>query len=297
MRGFDTIVMADWSARSAPSPRRPVADAIWIAVAAQGQETVTYYRTRARAEAQLTALLAEGRATGRRVLLGLDFAFGYPAGFAAALTGTGRAQAVWAWLAAHLHDGPDNANTRFAVADAINARFPGVGPFWGCPPGLSLPHLPARGRLRQGHGMTERRLAEQAVPRAHPVWKLFTTGAVGSQVLVGLPMLHRLAERFGTDLAIWPFDRPDAPLVAAEIYPALIDPMLPMAPDAIRDAAQVRLMARAMGRLQAAGMLDRAFTTPDDTRITEEGWILGASCSQELRALLSRTSPSPGPTA
>lgn len=297
MRGFDTIVMADWSARSAPSSRRPTADAIWIATTRDGAEAVSYHRTRAEGETMLTELLRAERAAGRRVLLGLDFAFGYPAGFAAALTGAARAQAVWGWLARHVHDGPDNANTRFAVADAINARLPGVGPFWGCPVGVTLPHLPPKGRARHGHGLPERRAAETAVPRAHPVWKLYTTGAVGSQVLVGLPMLHRLVVRFGPDLAVWPFAPPDAPIVLAEIYPSLIDPAVRAATGEIRDAAQVRLMARAVAAMQRAGQLAALFATPPDPRIAEEGWILGTGCGPALCAALSRTSPSPGPAA
>ncbi|TCP62755.1 hypothetical protein EV663_10115 [Rhodovulum bhavnagarense] len=291
MKGFETIVMADWSARSAPSPRRPVADAIWIAVARGAARTVSYHRTRASAEAALCELMQAEHAAGRRVLLGLDFAFGYPAGFAARLTGTACARAVWSWLAEHLIDGPDNANNRFALADAINARLPGVGPFWGCPQGLDLPHLPAKGRARHGHFLPERRAAEEALPRAQTVWKLFTTGAVGSQVLVGLPMLHRLGQRFDSDLAVWPFDPPGAPLVLAEIYPSLIDPAVRATTGEIRDAVQVRLMAHAVAAMQAEGRLADLFATPPDPRISEEGWILGAACGPDLLALLSRTFP------
>ncbi|MBN2907521.1 MAG: hypothetical protein JXJ18_12500 [Rhodobacteraceae bacterium] len=297
MRPFDTVVMADWSARATPSPVRPSADAIWVAVARGGEIDVQYHRTRAGAEAVLSALLAAECAAGRRVLLGLDFAFGYPMGFARALTGQDRAQAVWAWLAAHLRDGPDNGNNRFALADRINAGFDGVGPFWGRPAGLALAHLPDRGRLRHGHGLPERRAVEEAVPRAQPVWKLFTTGAVGSQVLVGVPMLHRLAARFGQALAVWPFEGWQAPIVLAEIYPALLDPAVRRA-GGIRDAAQVRLMARAVLAMQGAGRLADLFATPaDDPRINEEGWILGAQCGPTLCALVSPASRSPDPAA
>ena len=43
---------------------------------------------------------------------------------------------------------------------------------------------------------------EQQVPRAQPVWKLFTTGSVGSQALMGLPLLHRLSQRAGVAVAM-----------------------------------------------------------------------------------------------
>ncbi|WP_414897357.1 hypothetical protein [Rhodovulum sp. YEN HP10] len=109
MSAPDTVIMADWSARSGHSPARPTADAIWIAVARRDATTLTaYFRSRAGAEAALADLLDEECRAGRRVLLGGDFAFGYPAGLAGALTGTASARAVWAWL----EDGPDNRNSR-----------------------------------------------------------------------------------------------------------------------------------------------------------------------------------------
>ncbi|TCP44485.1 hypothetical protein [Rhodovulum marinum] len=285
MRPFDTIVMADWSARATPSPAAPSADAIWIATWRGGVEAVTYHRTRAAGEAALSALLEAERAAGRRVLAGFDFAFGYPAGFARALTGVARAAAVRAWLAGRIADDARNRNNRFEVAAEINAGFPGVGPFWGRPARPELVDLPALGRARHGHGMAERRAVERAVPRAQTVWKLYTTGAVGSQVLVGLPMLHRLSCRFGPALSVWPFDPGDGDIVLAEVYPSLIDPAV-RGEAGIRDAAQVRLMARAVARLQAAGRLADLFATPDDPQIAEEGWILGVGQETALCAAL-----------
>ncbi|MGC9417901.1 MAG: molybdopterin guanine dinucleotide synthesis [Rhodovulum sp.] len=286
MRPFDTIAMADWSARAAPSPVAPSADAIWIATWRDGSEAVVYHRTRAAGEAALMALLQEELEARRRVLLGLDFAFGYPAGFAHALTGEAAAAAVRAWLATRITDDARNRNNRFEVAAAINAGFPGVGPFWGRPAGLELADLPALGRLRHGHGMTERRAVERVVPRAQTVWKLYTTGAVGSQVLVGLPMLHRLSCRFGPVLSVWPFDPGDGDIVLAEIYPSLIDPVVRGEAE-IRDAAQVRLMARGVARLQAEGRLADLFAAPDDPQIAEEGWILGVGQETALYAALT----------
>lgn len=46
------------------------------------------------------------------------------------------------------------------------------------------------------------------MPRAQAVWKLYTTGAAGSQGLMGQAMLHRLAQLPG--VAVRPFDRADA---------------------------------------------------------------------------------------
>ncbi len=288
---FDTVVVVDWSAASAPSPAKPSADAIWVGVAAAAGERVEYFRTRAAAEAALVALLDAERAAGRRVLAGFDFALGYPAGFAARLTGRAEARAVWDWMAGAVTDGADNRNNRFAVAGAINLRFgvagPFCGPFWGRPAGLDLPGLPATKAVDYAAlGLAERRAVEQAVPRAQPVWKLYTTGSVGSQVLMGLPMVHRLAAR--GDVAVWPFDPPAradvAGVVLAEVYPSLLAPAVARE-GGVKDAAQVRLLSRALWRLAQAGRLAALMQVPEGVP-PDEGWILGAGHGAALLAAL-----------
>jgi hypothetical protein len=295
-RLFDTVVMVDWSAAASPGPRKPSADAIWIGVSrSNGPEPPLYCRTRADAVARLTTLLVQERAAGRRVLAGFDFPFGYPAGFAEAVTGRAEGLAVWAHLAETVEDGPDNANNRFVVAAALNARFPGTGPFWGRPAGLDLPGLPERGSLREGHGMAERRLAEARLGRAQPCWKLYTTGSVGSQALLGIAALARLREATGA--AVWPFDTglgaPDAPLVLAEVFPSLIDGTVraSQGEKEIRDAAQVRVLAGAFAALDATGGLGPLFAgAPDldgparEIVTREEAWILGLGHAAALEA-------------
>jgi molybdopterin-guanine dinucleotide biosynthesis protein B len=288
--GFDRVVVADWSAAGQPSPARPSADAIWIGQVAADGEALRYCRTRAEAGGVLADLLDAAQRAGQRVLLGFDFPLGYPAGFATRLTGQARAAAVWAWLAGQIRDGADNRNNRFEVAAGINRAMgagavgegPG-GPFWGRPAGLDLPDLPARKTVDYARlGLTERRGVEQAVPRAQPVWKLYTTGSVGSQALMGLPLVHRLAARAG--VAVWPFDAAAAaaPVVLAEVYPSLLDPLVAQA-GGIKDAAQVRLLARALWRLGQAGRLGGLFAGAG-AGASEEGWILGAGQGSALMA-------------
>lgn len=270
---FDTVAIVDWSATNGPSPAKPSPDAIWIGTATSAGTEARYFRTRAEAEAHLSALIDAERAAGRRLLLGFDFPMGYPAGFAAGLTGQGDPRALWHWLAGRITDA-GNRNNRFAVADAINAIM-GNGPFWGRPSALALPHLPERKAVDYAAlGIPERRAVERAVPRAQPVWKLYTTGSVGSQALMGLPMIHRLSQRPG--VAVWPFDPPGtSPAVLAEVYPSLLAPLVAR-DTGIKDAAQVTLLARALWRLSRDGMLDPLLATPDIKDIAEEGWILGA---------------------
>lgn len=252
-----------------------------------GNSTVSYHRTRSAAEVALVTVLDSEALVGRRVLAGFDFPFGYPQGFAERLTGRKTARSIWTWLEAHLVVGPDNRSNRFELAAGINARFGGGGPFWGRPAGLNLPALPARKLVDYaGLGLPERRQIETQVPRAQPVWKLYTTGSVGSQALTGLPMIARLARRAGC--AVWPFDKTDAPLVLAEVYPSLLarDVAQAVAGGAIKDAAQVRLLAQALWYLSAMGTLRPLLDAAPAAAQAEEGWILGAGHMAALEGAL-----------
>lgn len=283
MNGFDTIVMVDWSARSAPSPAKPTKDAIFVSLARGGAEDVTYHRTRQDAMMAICDLLDGEMRAGRRVLVGFDFPFGYPRGFARGLTGTDDPLAVWRHLHAVIADDERNRNNRWDVAEALNARFPGIGPFWGCPAARASTLLPARGSTRTCDLFSEKRRIEDCLPRAQPCWKLFTTGSVGSQALLGLPRLHALRMRYGAALSVSPFQPPETPIVLAEIYPGLIDAAIKarVGTDEILDAVQVRLMARAFAALDAT-QLDAMLREGD----VEEGWILGHSHEDALRAAL-----------
>lgn len=281
MSGFDTVVMVDWSARSAPSPAKWTKDAIFMGVSRGGREVVSYHRTRLAAVRALTGLLDGELRAGRRVLVGFDFPFGYPRGFARAVTGEDDPFVLWKWLAERIEDDARNGNNRWDVASVLNEMFPGVGPFWGCPAGRASDVLPEKGSLRFGHGMAERREVEKRLPRAQPCWKLFTTGSVGSQVLMGLPHVQGLRERYGADLAVSPFEAPELQIVVVEIYPGLIDGAVKarVAEGEILDAGQVRLVARAFASLDAE-RLDAMLREGD----VEEGWILGLGHEGELIA-------------
>lgn len=274
MHPFDRVIVVDWSAANQPSPVRPSADAIWIGEASATGETVTYHRTRAAAETALCLTLA-----GRdRVLVGFDFPMGYPAGFAARLTGTSSAKAVHGWLSDMITDRPDNRNNRFQVAARINAILGGMGPFWGCPASLRIADLgPRKPKDYAAIGLSERRQVEILVPKAQPVWKLYTAGSVGSQALMGQPLVRRLG------LPVWPFD-PPADRMVAEIYPSLLTPQVAREPG-IKDAAQVRLLARALWQLSHGGRLTPLFDTPAIAE--EEGWILGAGHAALLAQALT----------
>lgn len=290
---FDSVVIVDWSAASAPSPARESADAIWIGEARGDAAQSTYLRTRAAAEYWLRARIADARTRGERLLIGADFAFGYPAGFAAALTGRAEALAVWEWLAGELTDDDDNRNDRIAVAARINRAFPGLGPFWFNPTQEDKPDLPREGRARHGYGpLADLRAVDARATGAQSVWKLGGPGSVGSQVLTGLPVLWRLRAEGG--VAAWPFEASDdAPVVLAEVFPSLlareVAALIPAgsgrhASWPIKDAVQVRLLALALARLAGGGAL-APLLAPDapEQTLREEGWILGVGGETALR--------------
>ncbi len=298
----DRIVIVDWSASATPSPARPSADAIWIGVAdvADGALTSSYQRTRTDAFATLQSLTQQALFQGHRLLIGADFPFAYPTGFAAALSGVPRALSVWDWLAQHIEDATDNRNNRFQLADSINARLPGIGPFWGRPAHLELPNLPDKGTARHGHGYPERRMVETLVPAAQSCWKLYTTGSVGSQALLGIPVLARLRTAFAGNVAVWPFEPwHDAPVVLAEVYPSLLANQVRTlsgpAPATkfgwpIKDAVQVRLLAGALAQMVREHSFAPLLTPAAPPQIlSEEGWILGVGHEAELRSAAAST--------
>ena len=224
-----------------------------------------------------------GGGAGRRVLAGFDFAFGYPAGFAERLTGRADPLAVWRWMADHLEDGP-KGNNRFDLAGRINAMFPGVGPFWFNATGRDIDHLPHKGRGRDGHGMAERRAVELRAKGSFTCWQMGGAGAVGSQVMTGMAALERLRRSCPGEVAVWPFEVVERPVAFVEVWPSLLNRAVKaaMREGEIKDAVQVRVLARAVagaardGRL--AAMLD---AVPEEAR-AEEGWILGVGAEEAL---------------
>jgi hypothetical protein len=285
---FDRVIVVDWSAANLPTSATNRANAVWVGCHDAEGGAEWHHRTRAAAEAQLVTLIGTARASGQRVLIGFDFAMGYPSGFAARLTGEPRAPAVWRWLAEAITD-HDNRNNRFEVATRINTAFPeGPGPFWSHPAGQSWPGLPFRrtGIDYAALGLWETRAAETAVPRAKSPWMLFNPGSVGSQSLLGLPMIHRLSQLDG--VSVWPFAAPDAPVVLAEVYPSLLAgpvAILANGDGMTADQAQVRLLSRALFQLARKDRLTPLFEAPPEAG--EEGWILGAQNAPLLAEALT----------
>ncbi|WP_199910626.1 molybdopterin-binding protein [Loktanella sp. Alg231-35] len=277
--------MVDWSGGN-DRGAKPVKDAIWACLATKGiAEAPVYLRNRQLAEDWIIQTLSRLQAEGRRVLVGFDLCFAYPTGFATQLIGSEDTLALWDWFAARVTDTPDS-NNRFDLAGEINAQFPGVGPFWFNGLKRDIDHLPRKGNARRDHGLPEKRAADIAVPGSFSPWQLAGAGAVGGQVIMGLPMLARLRQRFAGTLRVWPFEAPDAQIVLAETYFSTLRELVAADPHPIRDASQVSLYARAF-----SNMSPDALAVLMDIPATPEGWVLGAGKADALRAALAPTPP------
>lgn len=283
MKAFDTVVVVDWSARATPSPAKPSKDAIFLGLACDGYVATSYQRTRAKAMRSLSSLFDGELRAGRRVLAAFDFPFAYPAGFARAVTGEDTPFGLWAHLAEIVADDDRNRSNRFEVAAQLNGQFPADGPFWGHPVKAEVPGLPFRKPDYAPFPFTERRRIETLVPRAKSCFQLMGAGSVGSQALLGIARLQALRSRYGADIAVAPFERPETPIVLAECYPGLFAEAIAARARTgeIVDRAQVRVVAWALARLPSA-RLDALLRAGDK----EEGWILGQGAASEIAATL-----------
>jgi hypothetical protein len=287
--------MIDWSSKSGLHRHGPSPDAPWIAEAEWGQTGLDwraerYARSRAECVAYLRDRLAFHLGRRRRVLVGFDFAFGYPAGYAKALGLSGVAwRAIWDEVARPTSPGdwaapdntfatPDNHNNRFVVASHLNKRVatygcPVGGPLYGCPESKvtpwfrkergSFPYVSAGGPLAEFR-RTEKALRDAGLTPLSTWWVLGGPApTVGGQILTGLPVIRSLRDCTALRPArVWPFEGGfEAELPASgplalytEIWPGIVNATLQ--PLTVRDQAQVRAMV-AWAALQSALNDDR----------------------------------------
>ena len=294
-RLFDAFVMVDWSANGEP---KPGPDSIWWTVAQRrGSELVVgppaNPLTRQTAFVELYLKLQELAEAGFSVLVGLDFAFGYPRGLASRLgIGSPAWRGLWDEWSARIEDIGGNANNRFEVAGRLNHQISGgCSPFWGLPVDWSVPGL---GPVKPPkiENLADKRITEQRAPKSQSVWQIFYTGSVGGQALCGIPYASALRNAPGLRAisSVWPFETGftsspaksgSAHILLAEIFPSLItDGRNDEA--RVRDEVQVTTLAEHFAQFDAAGRLGRLFDRPAnltdnevDAVLDEEGWILG----------------------
>jgi precorrin-8X/cobalt-precorrin-8 methylmutase len=289
---FDHYVIVDWSAAARPKQGR---DSIWICHRGPHGESYENPATRHLAKWLLAEILAAATSRRERVLLGFDFPFGYPAGFARRLGLAGTPwRGLWDEIALLVHDSENNENDRFEVGATLNRRVSGGRfPFWGCPPGKAGEFLGPR--HHRGHTgdepIKERRLIDEWMVGAQPCWKLAYTGSVGSQTLTGIPVVRELRDdpRWADRARIWPFETglglPDKTrIVFAEVWPSWWKQEIRPEYGPPNDKAQVRSVAEIFAARDHAGELAAWFTgapnlTSQQRQIieTEEAWTLGVT--------------------
>ncbi|MEO1553222.1 MAG: hypothetical protein AAFR82_04760 [Pseudomonadota bacterium] len=300
-RLFDAYIIVDWSAAAKPMVG---ANAIWIGTLAcdarlKFQFSSVNPKTRLAARDLIKAQIEKLTGRGDKVLVGFDFAFGYPAGTAIAANLAQANQPPWRAMYDHLSakvkERADNSNARFAIAAGLNhAISKGPHPFWGTPKRNQAETLAMKkGDFASAGSLPEHRKAEAWIKtefKAHPksVWQLLGAGAVGSQALLGIPTVDYLRREI-EGARIWPFEtgfktlHPDdlenVSCVLAEVYPSTVK-ITPKTGE-ILDEIQVKTLSKRFESLDSAGDLADAFGPPNtlsgreiDEITCEEGWIL-----------------------
>jgi len=317
---FDIYIAVDWSARNTPSPNKPSKDSIWVGEKHSKHNTQkeTYFRTRSECIKYLETLLQNAIYHKKRVLVGYDFDFGFPAGFATSLSLQGNYppwKLLWDYLTHIVHDNEQNNNNRFEVAAhlnslCINDSYKEVGPLWGCPTNQSFQPLHPKSPLypfktKSGHVLRKSRWTELRESKTQPVWKLIGTASVGGQTLIGIPMLNKLRNTFELEpySKIWPFETGFNPesrdvgtpfILHVEIWPGILSTRLDSLIE-IRDQAQVRATVGWIAECDRNGTLSELLGLPQDLEIEqqkdcidEEGWVLGSGYSKTLSTSASR---------
>lgn len=306
---FDAYIFIDWSAANRPGRKQPSPNEIWIGeqIRHQGCLPEKYCCSRSDSIEYIVDILKGHIRQKRRVLIGFDFPYGYPKGFANSLGDDNGSQSWWkTWeeLSRRIKDAANNKNNRFQVANDLNAKIGGSppGPFWGHPVGQTWPNLKPKSpdfpfHSAKGVSLKRLRLGESRIGGLQETWKLSGAGSVGSQVLVGIPKLHYLRHHieFGQYSKVWPFETHFTPtptpekgpfILHSEIWPGIVsletECILSEGKTLIKDQAQVRAMCHWASQLDEKGELGEYFGTPrglTDGQIQDcvdhEGWILG----------------------
>lgn len=286
---FTHYAALDWSAANSPTRGK---DSIWLCEAGGvgdgvGLKEAVNFSTRHSAILQLQDRIKQVIQNGESMLIGCDFAFGYPAGTIDKVTPRADWAGVWAYIHGLITDGADNRSNRFDAAAQINdALGLQTGPFWGHPHQHRYDGLGPKSPIDMPPDFPLRRIVEQRAAGAKSVWQLAYNGAVGSQTLLGIAALEGLRRdpMLRDHIAVWPFETNLAgnlsrPIIFAEIYPSSHD--VDRSAHDILDAAQVMSVARDLAYWDRTGaLLDKlsAFGLSDAQRdiVTRtEGWILG----------------------
>lgn len=295
-RLFGAYVIVDYTAAEG---KKTGESSMWIGVMKRDVRFRLSYEahnpaTRAEGLTLLRTLLADLKKRGDRVLLGVNFALGFPRGTARRLQLKGTPwEAMWDFLAKNIVDKPDNTNNRFQVAAKMNRLMTDDAyPFWGCPKNAAQKWLSTLKPESFGD-FPEFRLTEEATRKlkktaqAKSLWQMHGAGVVGGQSMLGIAALKALV---ADDIRVWPLQTGFGGLdlealqgvstVVAEVLPPMYEGTSHTGE--VKDAAMVRSVAEALAAADDKGELGVMFAAPKglnatqaEIAATEEGWILG----------------------
>lgn len=284
MRAFDSYIAIDWSGADG----RYVGISVAACGPGAGAPRLVAPQGGRWTRAAVAAWLDGELRSGRRLLIGCDFAFGLPF------------EPEHGYLAGAV----PGVSDIFGLWDAIDDASAGADDF-GCAPVLADPRFAPlywqRGRQPTAWVLRQRRaeLGCAAATGTHPecVFKLIGAKQVGKASLTGIRVLRHV--RFGnrSRVAVWPFEPVGAKSVLVEIYPTLFRKQAAGGVAKLRtrrelNAALRRLGARGVAArtlsdhdtdalISAAGlrqaMAERRdwLVPPADPHIRREGWIFG----------------------
>jgi molybdopterin molybdotransferase len=106
--------------------------------------------------------------------------------------------------------------------------------------------------------------------------------------MTGMAVLERLRRAHPDQVSVWPFEPLERPVAFVEVWPSLVDEAVraAMGPGLVKDAVQVRVLARAIARMQSQGTLAAVLDAVPGHARQEEGWIFGVGAEEELAAAL-----------
>jgi hypothetical protein len=203
----ETLIAIDWSGRKGPDQKKH----IWAGVWRRGRVELHSGRTRD----QLRDWLIEFSMRQKKLVVGVDFCFSYPAWF---LRELGAGSAIEFWDAVRAHHGDH------WLSDACeDMRFWGrprkkppefCGPF-GADRMLRLADRECKLACYIADAV-EAAKVKGIAPKSP--FQIGGAGAVGTGTLRGIPYLPELRD---AGFSIWPFDKPRLPMLL-EIYPRLL---------------------------------------------------------------------------
>lgn len=222
---FVNVVAIDWSGARLGGQKR-----IWVAEVSGGRLARL---ENGRTIDQVGDYLIDSAEHDPQLIIGLDFAFSFPAWFLEQC-GLRSAQELWAYAVAHGEDWLDEC----------------APPFWGRP-GRKRP-IPLGDEYRNA----ERLVFADYGFRPKSVFQVGGAGSVGTGSIRGMRLLHRL---HNAGFAIWPCDAPGIPLVL-EVYPRVFTgPVVKSRSQARVAYLAEQLPALDAGHRELAALSDDAF--------------------------------------